>query len=167
MRAGLEKTVAWTLAALFVATVLAVCWQVIGRYALAAPSSATEEIARFLLIWLGMLSMVYAFIMRMHVGVDLISAKLAPSARKNMARLIWLLCAVFALAVMVYGGGRLVNITATLGQSSPSLGLPMWTIYTILPISGIIVTFYSLAYLREGALQDAENPEEMIMGDDA
>lgn len=162
MRKVIERGVAALLAIIFTATVLTVCWQVVGRYVLSAPSSATEEIARFLLIWLGMLSMVYAFIMRMHVGVDLISARISESSHKNLSRLIWLCCAVFALAVLVYGGGRLVNITMTLGQSSPSLGLPMWTIYTILPISGIIVAFYALAYLREGALQDAENPEEMI-----
>ncbi len=162
MRSMIERTVAGLLVILFTATVLAVCWQVIGRYVLAAPSSATEEIARFLLIWLGMLSMVYAFIMRMHVGVDLVSARISASSHKTLARLIWLLCALFAIAVLIYGGGRLVSITATLGQTSPSLGMPMWAIYTILPISGIIVTFYSLAFLREGALQDAGNPEEMI-----
>lgn len=162
MRNLIEKTLAWLLVAIFTATVLAVCWQVVGRYVLSAPSSATEEIARFLLIWLGMLAMVYAFVMRMHVGVDLISARISPSSHKNLSRLIWLLCAIFALTVLVYGGGRLVNITATLGQSSPALGLPMWAIYTVLPISGIIVAFYSFAYLREGALQDAENPEEMM-----
>ncbi len=162
MRNLIEKTVAGLLVAIFTATVLAVCWQVVGRYLLSSPSSATEEIARFLLIWLGMLAMVYAFIMRMHVGVDLITARMAPSSHKNLSRLIWLICAVFALTVLVYGGGRLVNITMTLGQTSPSLGLPMWTIYTVLPISGVIVTFYALAYLREGALQDAENPEETM-----
>lgn len=162
MRKIIERTIGWALAVLFTTTILVVCLQVIGRYVLEAPSSATEEIARFQLIWLGMLSMVYAFVMRMHVGVDLISAKLSASANKNLSRLIWALCAVFALAVLVYGGGRLVSITATLGQSSPALGLPMWTIYTILPISGIIVAFYALAYVRDGALQDAENPEEML-----
>lgn len=162
MRKAIEKTLAALLVIIFVATVLAVCWQVIGRYVLSAPSSATEEISRFLLIWLGLLAMVYAFVKRMHVGVDLISARMSQSSHKNLARLIWLLCAVFALTVLVYGGGRLVNITATLGQSSPSMGLPMWIVYTVLPISGIIVTFYSFAYLREGALQDAEIPEEMM-----
>lgn len=162
MRKLIERFIGRALAALFSATILVVCLQVIGRYVLETPSSATEEIARFLLIWLGMLSMVYAFVMRMHVGVDLISAKLSASANRNLSRLIWALCAVFALAVLVYGGGRLVNITATLGQSSPALGLPMWTIYTILPISGIIVALYALGFVREGALQDAENPEEML-----
>ncbi len=162
MRKVIERSLGWVLAGLFTATIVVVCLQVIGRYLLESPSSATEEIARFLLIWLGMLSMVYAFVMRMHVGVDLISARLSASTNINLSRMVWGLCAVFALAVLVYGGGRLVSITATLGQSSPALGLPMWTIYTILPISGIIVAFYALAFVREGALQDAENPEEML-----
>lgn len=162
MRKVIERALGWALAGLFIATIVVVCLQVIGRYLLEAPSSATEEISRFLLIWLGMLSMVYAFVMRMHVGVDLISTKLSASANVNLSRLVWFLCAMFALTVLVYGGGRLVSITATLGQSSPALGIPMWTIYTILPISGLIVAFYALAFVREGALPNAENPEEML-----
>jgi len=142
---------------LFSATVLTVIWQVIGRYVLDAPSSDTEEIARFLLIWLGTVSMAYAFAKRMHVGVDLMSARLAPAARVKAARAIWIMCAIFALTVMVYGGGLLVNITATLGQTSSALGVPMWTIYTIMPLSGVVITYFAISFLIEGLSTDSEH----------
>ncbi len=156
MRIVIEKMLAGFLVLLFSATVLTVLWQVIGRYILEAPSSATEEIARFLLIWLGMVSMAYAFAKRMHVGVDLISARLSPGSRVNAARAIWLACAVFALAVMVYGGGLLVKVTATLGQTSAALGLPMWTIYAIMPLSGLVIAYLAISFLIEGILTDNE-----------
>ncbi|MBT6210196.1 MAG: TRAP transporter small permease subunit, partial [Woeseia sp.] len=38
---------------LMVALVAAVSWQVISRYVFASPSSWTEEVARFLMIWVG------------------------------------------------------------------------------------------------------------------
>lgn len=150
MRLMIEKALAGILVLLFSATVLTVIWQVIGRYILEAPSSATEEIARFLLIWLGMVSMAYAFAKRMHVGVDLLSARLSQSGRKTAARAIWLACAAFALAVMVYGGGLLVNVTATLGQTSAALGLPMWTIYTVMPLSGLVIAYFAISFVIEG-----------------
>lgn len=156
MRRALERMLAGVLVVLFIATVLTVAWQVIGRYVLETPSSATEEVARFLLIWLGMLSLTYAFAKRMHVGVDLISAHMTPAKRKLAARTIWLACALFALLVMVYGGGRLVQVTATLGQTSAALGLPIWSIYAIMPVSGLIIAYFAIAFLVEGAEGDAE-----------
>lgn len=159
MRIVLEKALAGFLVLLFSATVITVVWQVIGRYVLEAPSSATEEVARFLLIWLGMVSMAYAFARRMHVGVDLISARLSPRGRRSAARAIWLACVVFALAVMVYGGGLLVKVTATLGQTSAALGLPMWTIYTVMPASGLVIAYFALSFMLEGTATETENLE--------
>jgi len=56
----------WFLIILAVLMVLTVTWQVFSRYALRAPSSLTEELARFQLIWLGLLGAVYTFRNRMH-----------------------------------------------------------------------------------------------------
>lgn len=160
MREMIEKALAGILVVLFIATVLTVTWQVIGRYVLAAPSSATEEVARFLLIWLGTLSAAYAFARRMHVGVDLVTAKLSPAATIRLARMIWTLSAVFALGVMVFGGATLVNITRTLGQTSAAMGLPMWTIYTVMPISGLIIAYFAIAFLFEGISSEQPGQEE-------
>ena len=58
----MNKAVFWvdqilrrTLMVLMASIVLVVCWQVLSRFALGAPSSMTEEIARTLLLWIGML----------------------------------------------------------------------------------------------------------------
>ena len=162
MRTMIEKALAGFLVLLFTATVVTVVWQVIGRYLLEAPSSATEEIARFLLIWLGLVSMAYAFAKRMHVGVDLISGYFSETSRKSAARAIWLACAAFALSVMVYGGGQLVMVTATLGQTSASLGLPIWGIYLIMPAVGLVITYFAISFMIEGIDTEAELP----VGDD-
>lgn len=154
MRLWIEKILAQILVIIFIATILTVTWQVVGRYVTEAPSSSTEEIARFLLIWLGLLSSCYAFIKRMHVGIDLISAKLSDKYFRYLARFIWLICLIFALIILVYGGGHLVHITFTLGQKSSAMSLPIWTIYTVLPLSGLIISYYSLCYLIDGVMED-------------
>ncbi|MGJ8675406.1 MAG: TRAP transporter small permease, partial [Pseudoalteromonas sp.] len=43
-----------------VAIVAVVCWQVFSRFIMRSPSSYTEELARFLLIWIGVLGAAYA-----------------------------------------------------------------------------------------------------------
>ena len=50
----IDSALKWTLAGLMLSIVLVVCWQVVSRYLLNAPSSITEELSRCLLIWIGM-----------------------------------------------------------------------------------------------------------------
>ena len=96
----------------------------------------------------------------MHVGVDLISARLTEKSRVLVSRIIWVACVLFAFMVMVYGGGLLVNVPATLGQTSPALGLPIWTVYTVMPISGLIIAFFAITFLIEGAASEASPASE-------
>lgn len=59
--------------------------------------------------------------------------------------LTYVLIAVFAVAVMMYGSQRL--ITRTLSQPSPSLGIPMGWFYSILPISAFCIVIYMVLNL--------------------
>ena len=115
---------------------LDVLWGVFTRYVMSNQASWSEELARFLLIWIGVLGAAYASGQRMHLSIDLLPNK--------PVRLIAVLIILFALGVMVIGGARLVFITAELGQTSPALGLPMSLIYTVVPISGLLIIYYRL-----------------------
>ncbi|MGB0188486.1 MAG: TRAP transporter small permease, partial [Aequoribacter sp.] len=57
------------LVGLMAGMVTAVCWQVISRYALNDPAAWTEEMARFLLMWIGLLGACYAYREGQHLGV--------------------------------------------------------------------------------------------------
>ena len=50
-----DRALEWALILLMGANVLNVLWQVFTRFVLRHPSSFTEELARFLLIWVGLL----------------------------------------------------------------------------------------------------------------
>ena len=52
--------------------VIDVSWQVASRFVFRAPSSFTEELAGFLLIWIGLLGAAYGFPTRAHLGIDLL-----------------------------------------------------------------------------------------------
>ncbi|NNC38916.1 MAG: TRAP transporter small permease [Acidimicrobiales bacterium] len=133
--------------------VVTVSWQVFSRYVLRAPSSLTEEIARFQLIWLGLLGAVYTFRNRMHVGIDILVASL--TGKKRLAAELVSLTSVFIFAVLilVYGGGHLVLMTHELNQTSGALGIRMSYIYSVLPISGILICIYALDYIGDVVLK--------------
>jgi len=145
----LDFILRWALVVLAVFMVLTVTWQVFSRYALRAPSSLTEEIARFQLIWLGLLGAVYTFRNRMHVGIDLLVAPL--KGRKRLAAELVSLISVllFAILILIYGGGRLVQLTHELNQTSGALGIRISYIYSIIPISGFLICIYALHYIGD------------------
>ena len=56
---------------------------------------------------------------------------------------------VFALAVLLGGGIRLVWISFALGQTSGALQIPLGYVYLVVPVSGVCVVFYAVGWLLE------------------
>ena len=132
------------LALIFGLLVVDVLWQVFSRYVIGQSSSFTEEFARFSLIWLSILGAAYLNGQREHLSIDYFLEKLTPEKRKKRIIVIELLMLLFALVIMVIGGGNLVYITLHLGQSSSALQVPLGYVYAIVPISGLLIIFYSI-----------------------
>lgn len=147
---ALDRVFRALLAAVMGLMVVCVTWQVVSRYVLGSPSSWTEELARFLLIWIGLLGGAYAYHVKMHLGLDLLSQKLSPRARRVQARLIHAAVILFAVIVLLGGGLNLIRLAVELGQHSAALGLPMWIVYLSLPLSGLMLVVYAcLALFQE------------------
>ena len=119
-----------------------VLWQVLSRYLLNEPSSFTEELARYLLIWIGTLGAAYASGQRMHLAITYLPDKLSDKHRDRLQIVLNVLVILFVIAVFCVGGIRLVYITSILGQNSPALGVPLAFVYAILPVSGALILIY-------------------------
>lgn len=141
----LDRALEWMMVVLMVSLVVSISWQVVSRYLFASPSSWTEELARFLLIWIGTLGAAYVFRLNMHIGLDLLPKKLTGDAALNLHRFTQLVVIVFAITVLVIGGASLVQLTWELRQYSPVLGLPVSVIYLVIPLSGFLIVIYSIA----------------------
>ena len=129
--------------------VLDVLWQVFTRYVLKDPSSWTEELATFLLIWVALLGAAVALGRGAHLGIDYFVSKLPEKARLKTEIFAFLCIATFSLLVMVIGGFDLVRTTLALKQTSSSLDLNMGYVYLAVPISGCFLVLYSLIGLFE------------------
>ena len=146
LKGAVDRVLAWACVALMAASVLNVTWQVVARFVLGSPSGFTDELARFLLIWLGLLGAAYAVGQRMHLAIDLLPRALdrRPRARAGLGVVLQGAVLVFAVGVMVVGGGNLVRLVTTLDQTSAALGLPVGAVYSVLPLAGAAVAFYAL-----------------------
>jgi len=76
--------------------------------------------------------------------MDYVYRKFSEQKRKKVALIIEVLIIVFALSVLILGGGNLVYITLTLGQISSALHVPLGYVYAIVPVSGGLILFYSI-----------------------
>ena len=141
---NINKIIEFVLVLIFALLVLDVLWQVFGRYVLGQSFSFTEEFARFALIWLSILGAAYLNGKREHLSMDFLLRKLEPSQLNRRMKIIEIMMFVFAFFVMVIGGGNLVYITLYLGQVSPAMHISLGYVYAIVPISGLLVMFFSV-----------------------
>ena len=127
--------------------VLDVLWQVVSRYLLSSPSSFTDELAGFLLIWVGVLGAAYVTGKNQHLAIDLLKQKVSPNNRRRIDIAINTLVALFALMVMVVGGIWLVITRFQLDVNSAALRMPLGFVYLVMPISGLLIIFYSIVLI--------------------
>ena len=143
----ITKLLEWVLIVAMAALVFDVLWGVISRHVLSAQSSWTEELARFLLIWVGLLGSSLAFQRHAHLGVDYFVGKLHPSGGRVLKIVVLLLVLAFAGLVLIGGGWTLVSRTLAMGQTTPALGIPKGWVYLAVPVSGVFITVFTLSQL--------------------
>jgi len=127
--------------------VLDVLWQVFSRYLLSSPSSFTDELAGFLLIWVGVLGAAYVAGRQEHLAIDILIQRSSPNRQRNLRFIIHSLILLFALSVMVIGGASLVYSRFVLDVKSAALQLPLGYVYIVLPISGAIIVYYEIIHM--------------------
>jgi TRAP-type C4-dicarboxylate transport system permease small subunit len=139
-----QRALGSLLALLMGVMVLDVTWQVVSRFVLRAPSSFTEELAGFLLIWIGLLGAAYCLRTGSHLGIDLLVTRLPGGARRAARLLAHALVAAFALSTMVIGGLLLVRLAFELHQISAAMGIRVGFVYLALPLAGTLMAVFSI-----------------------
>ena len=144
IRIKVNKIIERFLVLILVGMVLNVIWQIFTRFLTYSPSAFTNELARYLMIWLGILGAAYISGKQEHVAIDFFVKKFNNSLRRFIDRFVLFSILSFAFFVMIIGGFNLVYITLKLEQYSPSLQIPLALVYSIIPISGLLIIFYKV-----------------------
>lgn len=117
-------------------------YQIVARYFFNSPSTVSEELLTYSFTWLALLASAYVFGKRDHMRMGFVADKLTGTPKKILEVAIEILVMVFAAVVMLYGGFTIMQLTMT--QVTASLGVKMGVIYTIVPISGLLIIVYSI-----------------------
>lgn len=145
LRQKIDKILAYMLIVIMGVMVINVLWQVFTRFIVGTPSSFTDELARYLMIWLGILGAAYVSGRNMHVAIDVLPLRASTKTQKKLKLIVYSLIIVFAFFAMVIGGLRLVYITYILDQYSPALQMPLAAVYFAIPLSGALIIYYKIS----------------------
>lgn len=148
MRKRVDKVLETMLLALMAIMLLSVLWQVFTRFVLGSPSTITDELSSFGLIWVGLLGAAYATGHKLHLAIDVLPAKWTTKYPIFFDGIVFLSIILFSLLVLVVGGSRLAWITFTLQQRSAALEIPLGIIYLVLPLSGLLIIYYCVDHMK-------------------
>lgn len=138
----IDKITSYSSVVIFIAMVLMVTYQVISRYFFKSPSSVTEILTRYCFVWLIIISATYMFGQREHIYISVIKDKMSEPVKMVVSIIIECVTICFAGFVMVYGGFVITRMN--LVQFDSILHIPTGIIYSIIPICGVIIIFYSI-----------------------
>lgn len=118
--------------------------QVFCRYVLNHSLFWSEELARYLLIWLTFLGASSAYYRKLHPGVDLLTQRLWRPLQKACKISVYLISMSF-FGVMIYYGVSFAYFIRH--QISPALAIPKWIVVSIIPFSGCLFLLHCLVFL--------------------
>jgi len=146
---SIMKTLKGLIVLLMASIVIIVCLQVFSRFVLQSSSSFTEELARFLLIWIGLFGAAYGYQENAHLGLDILTNKLTGAAKNIVVVISHVVVLVFAGGVMIIGGISLVLLTLEPVQISAAMGLKMAYVYAAIPLSGGLIMYFGIRKIIE------------------
>ena len=159
----LDHFLEWFCFALFVTLVVTVTWQVFTRLILNAPSGWSEELAKYVFIWLGLFGSALVFGEGGHIAIDFVVRKMPTKPQRVVAVFVQLIIIVFSVLVLINGGWKI----SALAWNQNLTGLPLnvgW-LYMALPISGVLTVLYSIYHTvaifqkREGVFEDEQTKD--------
>ena len=128
LKHGLDRFLAFVCIVDFIVMVLLTVYQVVVRYVFKSPSSVSEVLTRYCFVWLILLSATYVFGQRDHICITYLKDKLNGSTKRLLDAAIEVVIILFSALILVYGGSV----------------IPTGTIYSIIPVCGVLIIFYSI-----------------------
>lgn len=138
----LRKTLYGISVAAMVVMLVIIFMQVITRYIFGFSFEWSEELARFLFVWVVFLGSALIMGEDGHLAVELLPRILNNTKPGFVLNLFINACGyVFILLLIVQGWKMTETMTF---QTSPGLGLSMSYVYAIMPLSGVLMLMYHI-----------------------
>lgn len=113
-----------------------------------------EELARYLMIWLGFAGVGYGFKKNAHLGLSFVVDKCPPALREFLVLARVLIIVLFGVLTAWFTYSILLRQFA-FQQVSASLGIPMWSVYLAIFVGGVLTVVRSIQFLFESRAKES------------
>jgi TRAP-type C4-dicarboxylate transport system permease small subunit len=120
---------------------LLVLYAVFMRYVINAAPTWSEEIARYLMVWVSLLALGPAIRAHRHIGLSSLVSRLWKRYTPHAFFVADLFILAFFLVVLVAGISMTIFVA---GQRSPSANIPMWVAYMAVPAGALFMILETL-----------------------
>lgn len=141
IKAGISKVLGWLCVVFFAVLVLVTVWQVFTRQVLHAPSTWSEELSKVTFVWLSFLGSAFVLGERGHIAIDFLARKMPLWGQQISAIIVQLIVIFFAVIGLIMGGINAAVIAWP--QNLTALPLSIGWIYAVIPLTGVIMTFFA------------------------
>jgi TRAP-type C4-dicarboxylate transport system permease small subunit len=156
------------MASLLALMVIFVFGNVVLRYLFNSGITWSEEMSRYLFIWLTFLGAIGAFQNKQHLGVDMLVKRL-PNRMKKVVLVISDLMILFTLLLLLNGSWKMTMLN--IDSTAPATSLPMSYVYgtgivlSIFMLIIVINNLYRVLFnkINEGELVIISESEELII----
>ncbi|MDU5085992.1 MAG: TRAP transporter small permease [Anaerococcus vaginalis] len=145
----IQKLINIFLSAAIFAMTLIIFLQVISRYIFNSPLVWSEELSRYLFVWISFLAIADAVRTKSHIALSILTDRMSEDRKQIVSRLNYSLTCIIGI-IITYGGIVLMNLGVH--QSSATLGVPMFLVYLVIPVSGVLISIFSVEkiFTKEG-----------------
>lgn len=122
--------------------VILTTYQVITRYVFSKPSAYSEVLAKYIFIWLIFIGTAYVFGKREHMAILFVKEKFSERNQIIIDMITETITLVFIIIVLLIGGYS--QAVLQLGQQDATLPVSVGVIYSVAPISALLIIFYTV-----------------------
>ncbi len=144
----MDRLLNWALALLMATMLVVIAAQVFYRFCLNDPLDWSEEMGRYLFVWLSFLGAAAGVRQGVHLGVDILEKLFSKKIHYVFVLLVNLLIQIFLIVITV-NGFKILKVVRF--QTSASMGISMVYPYLAVPV-GCIFMFINSARISGGLL---------------
>lgn len=146
----LNKVVKYVASIMFVALAVLVFFQVVTRFVINFPLAWSEEISRYLTIYIVFLGSALAVRNREHIAIDFLMDIVSATNKRKLQFIVSIISTVFFIILWYYGTVLTVTV---IGQVTPTLQFSIAWVYAAIPIGSLIMALNGIANICSHILE--------------
>lgn len=149
---------------LLAVTLVLLTIQVVWRYVLNSSPAWTEELARYCFVWLVFMGSSLAVQHLAHIKIDT-GIKIYPRKIRKIMELLGIVLFLISVGIVIFFGAQYTLALVNQGRVSTSIYLPMWIVYSAIPVGYIFTFIRIIQYMLIPFVKGFKDPDFELNGD--